>query len=149
MKYSHDTYDRRIQLGASRRRLEDAQSLHSSGRWTGAVYLGGYAIECALKSLICYNEKTNNFKDTHLYKKGVVGATLHELRLLLEELPALKRAIVTDRTGKYKESWNIITAYWQKDHLRYWDRIGDQESCNKFFEALKILHTYILSNQGE
>jgi hypothetical protein len=36
---------RRCQLGASRRRFEDAQVLHDQGRWTGSIYLGGYAIE--------------------------------------------------------------------------------------------------------
>jgi hypothetical protein len=41
-----DTYDRRIQLGASRRRFEDAEILHNQKRWTGAIYMGGYAIEC-------------------------------------------------------------------------------------------------------
>lgn len=51
-----DTYDRRVQLGASRRRLEDAQVLHQQERWSGVMYLGGYAIECSLKSLICYEE---------------------------------------------------------------------------------------------
>lgn len=102
MKYSHDTYDRRIQLGVSRRRFEDAQSLHSSGRWAGAVYLGGYAIECGLKSLICHTENTSNFKDTRLFKRGVAGATLHELSRLLAELPALQRAIATDRTGSIR-----------------------------------------------
>ena len=54
-----DTYDRRCQLGASRRRFEDASALHSCKRWGGAVYMGGYAIECSLKSLICYVENAN------------------------------------------------------------------------------------------
>ncbi len=59
-----DTYGRSIQLGASRRRLEDAEALHRQKRWHGAVYLGGYTIECSLKALICYNEEKQNFKDT-------------------------------------------------------------------------------------
>jgi hypothetical protein len=36
--YQYDTYDRRIQLGASRRRREDAESLHAAGRWAGALW---------------------------------------------------------------------------------------------------------------
>ncbi|RQH14516.1 HEPN domain-containing protein, partial [Okeania hirsuta] len=62
MPNTPDTYGRSIQLGASRRRLEDARVLHSQKRWNGAIYMGGYAVECALKSLICYQEPTNNFK---------------------------------------------------------------------------------------
>src|SRR5436853_3949289 len=48
-----DTYDYRAQEGASRRRREDALALYNARRWNGAIYLGGYAIECSLKSLIC------------------------------------------------------------------------------------------------
>lgn len=149
MKYTHNTYDRRIQLGASRRRREDAENLQGNGRWAGAVYLGGYAVECALKSLICYNENTNNIKDTRFFQRGVQGATLHDLQLLLKELPHLQRAITLDRTGKYRLAWNTITTYWQKDHLRYWDRIGDEQACEQFFDAIKLLHTYLLESQGE
>ena len=65
-----DTCDKGCQLGASRRRFEDAQALHSCKRWAGSIYLGGYAIECSLKSLICYEEGKNNFKDTRIFKKG-------------------------------------------------------------------------------
>src|SRR4051812_40160137 len=33
-------------------RLLDASALLSSGRWSGAYYLAGYAVECGLKSCI-------------------------------------------------------------------------------------------------
>lgn len=46
---SYDTYDRRVQLGASRHRYKDAEFLQQSARWNGAIYLAGYAIECSLK----------------------------------------------------------------------------------------------------
>jgi len=71
LTYHHDTYDRRIQLGASRRRYEDAIALHSSDRWNGAIYLAGYAIECSLKSLICYSERKDNLKETRLFDENV------------------------------------------------------------------------------
>ncbi len=89
MSYQHDTFDRRIQLGASRRRREDAEVLHGSGRWAGATYLAGYAIECSLKALICSFEGTNNFKETRIFKKGAQGNTLHSLMHLLQETSAL------------------------------------------------------------
>ena len=96
-----DTYDRRCQLGTSRRRLDDAVALHNQKRWTGAIYLGGYAIECALKSLICYEEEENNFKDTKCFQK-VQGASLHNLTILLNELIIIQRSIQLDRSGIYK-----------------------------------------------
>lgn len=33
-------------------RLLDAQALLAAGRWSGAYYLAGYAVECALKSCV-------------------------------------------------------------------------------------------------
>jgi len=46
-----DTYDRRCQLGASRRRFEDAQVLYDQGRWTGSIYLGAMSLN-ALSNLL-------------------------------------------------------------------------------------------------
>lgn len=149
MPYSHDTYDRRIQLGASRRRREDAEQLHDMQRSAGAIYLGGYAIECSMLALICYNNKVNNVKDTHLFKRGVTGAALHNLTTLLNELPTIKRAITLDRTGVYKEAWNTITSLWEKNALRYWDKVGDSHECDQFIQAINVLHAFILGEQRE
>lgn len=144
-----DTYDRRIQLGASRRRFEDAQVLHSQKRWTGAIYLGGYALECSLKSLICFKERKNNFKDTRIFKKGLQGSELHSLVKLLESLPNLQNAIKLDRTKTYEKAWNIVTSLWRNDELRYSDKMGDKQESEKFIESIKILHQYFLNQQGE
>lgn len=78
-----DTFDKRSQLGASRRRFEDAQILNSHKRWTGSIYLAGYAIECSLKSLICFEENKNNFKDTNIFQKGLQASSLHNERNII------------------------------------------------------------------
>lgn len=144
-----DTYDRRCQLGASRRRFEDAQVLHKQNRWTGAIYLGGYAIECSLKSLICHEEGKTNFKETRIFQKGLQGATLHSLVKLSENLPVIQRTIKLDRTGVYKEAWNLIVSIWRNDELRYSDKKGDGESSQKFIQAVKTWHQFLLDKQGE
>lgn len=149
MTYQHDTYDRRIQLGASRRRREDAEALHNAGRWAGAMYLAGYAIECSLKALICYNERRNSFKETRMFQRGEFGNTLHSLTQLRKESKTIERAIKLDRTGKYQAAWNIITNFWQKDELRYWDKLGSEDDCQRFIDAVKLIHTFILRQQGE
>ena len=144
-----DTYDKRCQLGASRRRLEDAQSLLIQKRWTGATYLGGYAIECSLKSLICHEEGQSNFKDTRIFKNRLQGASLHSLTKLSENLPVIQRTIQLDRTGVYKEAWNLILSVWRNDELRYSDKMGDEESSKKFIQAVKTWHQFLLDKQGE
>lgn len=144
-----DTYDRRCQLGASRRRFEDARVLHGQKRWTGAIYLGGYAVECSLKSLICYQENKSNFKDTKIFQRGMQGASLHNLAALLKDLPVLQRTIQLDRTGKYKQAWNLVSSCWRNDELRYSDKTGDEKNSEKFIEAVQTLHKFLLNQQGE
>lgn len=144
-----NTYDKRCQLGASRRRFEDALALYSCQRWAGAIYLGGYAIECSLKSLICEEENKSNFKDTLVFKEGLQGVSLHNLAMLFNQIPSLKRAITLDRTGSYKNTWNTITATWTNDELRYSDKVGDESDSTKFIEAVKKWHQILLNKQGE
>jgi hypothetical protein len=123
--------------------------LHEARRWTGAIYLAGYAIECSLKALICSNEGKNSFKETRMFKSGVQVNTLHNLTRLLQEVPAIQRAIRLDRTGTYIKAWNTITSLWQKDELRYWDKLGDEVSSKHFIDSVKVMHRFILSQQGE
>ncbi len=145
-----DTYDRRVQLGASRHRLKDAQALHQQKRWSGAMYLGGYAIECSLKSLICYEEpgNINNFKETRSFKEGLQGSDLHNLPKLLECVESLKRAIKLDRSNTYKEAWKTISS-WRNDELRYSDKLGNEAESIRFIKAVEQLHRFILFKQGE
>jgi hypothetical protein len=144
-----DTYDRRCQLGASRRRFEDAQVLHDQGRWTGSIYLGGYAIECSLKSLICYWEGKTNFKDTRVFKQGLSGSELHSLSKLLGSVPQLQRRIELDRTNDYRNAWNTVSSIWRNDALRYSEKMGDEQESQRFIKAIKVLHRFILDQQGE
>lgn len=144
-----DTYDKRCQLGASRRRFEDAIALHGCERWWGAVYIGGYAIECSLKSLICYEENKNNFKETSAFRQGSQGGSLHNLAMLFSKIPSLQRTISLDRTGNYRNAWNTIVSVWVNDELRYSDKLGDELDSTKFIEAVKMWHQLLLSKQGE
>ena len=157
LTYHHDTYNRRIQLGASRRRYEDAEALRNANRWNGAMYLAGYAIECSLKALICYSERTNNFKETKMFKDGTQGAALHHLPGLMEgaglmsllQGAGLKRKVALDRTGNLKHAYNTVVQFWQKDELRYGDTVGNKSDCDHFIAAVKELHRFILARQGE
>lgn len=144
-----DTYDRRCQLGASRHRLKDAQVLHNQKRWTGAIYLGGYAIECSLKSLICYEQRKNNFKDTQIFKKGLQGSELHSLTKLLGGIPTLQRAIQTDRTNVYRDAWNTVSYLWRNDELRYSEKMVNEDESKRFIKAVQILHEFLLAKQDE
>ena len=147
--YKHDTYDRRIQLGASRHRWEDAEALRRAERWSGAIYLAGYAIECSLKAWVCYYERCLNFKETKMFSQFGQGGSLHNLSLFLKYLYPLQAVIGKNPEGEYTKAWNTITRMWQKDELRYWNKLGNKDDCERFLEAVKTLHQFILRSQGE
>jgi HEPN domain-containing protein len=60
-------------------RLSEAQVLLDAGKFAGAYYLAGYAIECALKACIAKQVREFDFPD----KKLVQEAYTHDLGQLL------------------------------------------------------------------
>ena len=144
-----DTYDRRVQLEASRLRYRDAIHLQKAERWNGAIYLGGYAIECSLKALICFGERKDNLKDTKIFKRGIVGAALHNLWPLSQESQVFQQAILLDRSGTLKPAWTTIIELWRKDELRYGAKLVKKVECERFIKAIQVLHPKILQLQRE
>ena len=101
-------------------RLEDAKKLPNSARSSGAVYLGGYAIECMLKAqLLCKHV----FLQTHAQSE--VGLTdnqrglwrmaymLHDIDSLLKELPSVARMLEANgiELDSLRYHWSPHTRY--------------------------------------
>jgi HEPN domain len=61
-------------------RVQDAKVLLNAGRYDGAYYLAGYAVECALKACIAKQVKEFDFPDRKIVKDGYV----HDLSQLLQ-----------------------------------------------------------------
>lgn len=60
-------------------RLADGALLLQNGRYAGAYYMLGYAVECALKSSVARHVREHDFPD----KKLVVDSHTHDLAKLL------------------------------------------------------------------
>ncbi len=50
----------------ARVRLEEARVLHRAGKYAGAVYLAGYAVECELKVAICRTLRWSELRRTFM-----------------------------------------------------------------------------------
>jgi HEPN domain-containing protein len=61
-------------------RIADAHALFAAGRWPGAYYLAGYAVECGLKACIAKLVRTGDFPDKKLAEKS----WSHEIEKLLD-----------------------------------------------------------------
>jgi HEPN domain-containing protein len=61
-------------------RVLDAEALLTAGRWSGAYYLSGYAVECALKACIAKQTNLHDFPDKIVAQKSYT----HNLTELLD-----------------------------------------------------------------
>jgi hypothetical protein len=96
----------------ARARLADSRALLARGRYDGAVYLCGYAVEMALKVRICRTLKWPGFPETSAEWRGFTSLKVHNFDLLLR----FSGAEPLIRT-KYMAEWSTVRD-WQPE-LRY------------------------------
>lgn len=110
-------------------RIEEARVLLESGLWTGAYYMTGLAIECALKSCLARAVKEHDFPDKQFVNKMYV----HKLEDLFELDAALWKAFQTDRKmdGKLEVNWKTVRSW---DNERRYDTVEELEARD-FYEA--------------
>ena len=86
----------------ARLRLQDAAVLSQAGRFDGAYYLFGLAVECGLKACICRKTRRYDFPDKDLAQKSYQ----HDLSKLVEAA-----GLVAARDGAMSGDAQF-TAYW-------------------------------------
>jgi HEPN domain-containing protein len=69
--------------GLSRARLRDAEALLAAGRFDGATYLCGYAVEIALKARIVKTLKWIGFPESRTDFNDLASFKTHNLQILL------------------------------------------------------------------
>lgn len=62
-------------------RLKEADVLIANGCWSGAYYLAGYAVECALKACIARETERHEFPDLKRVKSSYTHDLVELLRL--------------------------------------------------------------------
>lgn len=90
-------------------RLDDAQALFGLGRYHGAAYLCGYAVEFALKARICITLDVDPYPDKERDFK------VHELEKLL--LLSGRRKFILDNDARSKV-WREVAGRWTPE-MRY------------------------------
>jgi HEPN domain-containing protein len=95
-------------------RLTEAKLLLANGLPSGAYYLAGYAIECALKAIIAAGFRANEIPD----RSRVNSIYTHNLKDLLN-LAGLKSPLDDDMNESpgLRESWATVSKW--SEHARY------------------------------
>jgi hypothetical protein len=93
------------QLKAAKHRGDDAMALQSAGRWRGGMYLGGYSVECLLKSKLMGRFGCRNLREleTELQRRGSITAGASVFTHQLEVLLSLSQSM--DRLRQNQSAW--------------------------------------------
>lgn len=95
-------------------RLDEAKVLLAAGKWAGAYYLAGYAVECALKACIARLMRAEDFPDKNFAAKCYT----HNLKELLVH-SGLKAPMDAAATGDaiLSGNWGIVIQW--SEETRY------------------------------
>ncbi len=101
----------------SKLRLDEAKLLAREKQFSGAYYIAGYAIECALKALIAAQFRENEIPD----RKFVNDVYTHDLGKLLG-LAGLEEELTTarQRDPELDQRWSIVKNWDEKSRYSLW-----------------------------
>ncbi|MCH8290992.1 HEPN domain-containing protein [Candidatus Poribacteria bacterium] len=120
-----------VLLHIANERLRDANVLLKQKRYNGAVYLGGYVIECMLKAAICVYLSRNDLPAIY---------QIHDLDELMDSsglLPSLQ----IDR----KMSSHFLTIEGWCVGIRYLGKRFKASEAKHFLDAVKEIRQWILT----
>ena len=110
-------------------RLEESRVLLENKLWTGAYYMTGLALECALKSCLASAVKEYDFPD----KEFVNAMYVHKLESLFKLNGALWASLQADMKNDAKLSVNWSTVKDWDDSKRY--DIVEELEARALYEA--------------
>jgi HEPN domain-containing protein len=111
-------------------RLEEARVLLENKLWTGAYYLAGLSVECALKSSLAGEVKEHDFPD----KDFVNAMYVHNLEKLFKLNGALWVALQADMRAYQKLNINWSTVKDWDDSKRY--AIVEELEARALYDAM-------------
>jgi hypothetical protein len=103
-------------------RVLDAEALLNAGRWSGAYYLAGYAVACALKACISKRTSLHDFPDKSFVQRSFV----HDLVELLD-LADLKVRMKLDTTPAAIPGLGIN-----------WQRVKDWKETDRYQQKTEL-----------
>jgi hypothetical protein len=124
---------KRVLSEAANARLQDAKALLKVKRYGGAVYLGGYVIECMLKVAICDYIGVNQLPGQ--YAMHDLGSLLRTSGLQ-EELKA---------SAKLLSAFNLVLNW--SVNLRYKGTFISADAARKFMQAVTEVREWLLSKR--
>lgn len=118
----------------SKGRLRDAQALQQAGRFDGAVYMCGYAVEIALKARACRTLKWSGFPETNKEFEGLQSFKTHNLEILLH-LSGAEGKI----RSKFIAEWSIVLRWNPETRYQKMGTAAKQDVIDLISAARRLL----------
>ena len=107
-------------------RLQEAGILLQNGHYSGAYYLSGYVIECALKACIAKYTQEFDFPD----KQVAIDSHTHDLIKLVKNAKLVEELASRRSDPKFGSNWLLVIEHW-KPESRY-KTYTEQESRDMY-----------------
>ena len=114
---------------ASRRHLKDAECLHKAGRYSGAIYLCGYVLECRLKYCVCEQRGASHLE------QGEAKGVGHDLFGLLDKAGLRTKLVGND---DFWVAFQNVTGKWSTE-MRYSGAEGTAAESERFLQDTRDL----------
>ncbi len=118
---------------ASDERWRDAQCLYKAGRYHGAIYLCGYAIECQLKANPCTARRVESLEEREAKKLG------HELAHVLDAARLSGKLIENE---DLQIAFSKIANRWSTE-IRYSGGGSNKRECQRFLKDSEALLSWL------
>ena len=103
----------------SRLRLQEARGLFRIKLYSGAYYLAGYSVECALKACIAKDTQRFEFPDKVRVNKSYVhkSSELVDVANLSKQFQAARKA-----NPKLEANWDVVNNWSEQSRYTVWSR---------------------------
>ncbi len=123
---------RTVFIQAHNDRHKDARALLRAGRWGGAIYLGGYVVECLLKARILKRKGSSDLPREYWH---------HDLRLM--DVSGVAWDIKLPRNSAIQDQMLLITGTWDVT-MRYGSsQFTDRHGAHSFLEAVRRVRRWL------
>jgi HEPN domain-containing protein len=105
-------------------RIREAKILFAAGEYSGAYYLAGYAVECALKASFARSVKRYDFPDKNREGKIFTHKLVDLVRLANLDV---ELAAATKANTKLEGSWLLVRNWTEESRYSTWTRDDAEE----------------------
>lgn len=125
-------------------KLEDAKALYDAGRFDGAIYMTGYAIELWLKACICKTLNWQGFPEKNgEFSRSKSKLKTHDL-IALREFSGIEEKI----NREYKAEWSTVVNWsperrYSRNLLKSSEEQSKLEAATIIDAAKTLLKVYI------